>query len=241
MDEDFPKLVSVKGKKPTIKDNPPLIYHRSDWKSPGFEKSIHKAFKKYRETLSDDRKSLLDHFEIKDIAAKVVGVGSVGRRCGILLLMADNDDALFLQVKEARTSVLEPYAGKSVYSNRGQRVVVGQRLMQSASDIFLGWTRGDDGGHYYVRQLWDGKIKPAVEIYDEDWMLRYADACGWVLARAHATSGDPAMISGYLGGSDRFDRAIADFAVAYANQNEADHAAFLKAIRDGRIEVYHEQ
>jgi uncharacterized protein (DUF2252 family) len=241
MDEDFPKLVSVKGKKPTIKDNPPLIYHRSDWKSPGFEKSIHKAFKKYRETLSDDRKSLLDHFEIKDIAAKVVGVGSVGRRCGILLLMADNDDALFLQVKEARTSVLEPYAGKSVYSNRGQRVVVGQRLMQSASDIFLGWTRGDDGGHYYVRQLWDGKIKPAVEIYDEDWMLRYADACGWVLARAHATSGDPAMISGYLGGSDTFDRAIADFAVAYANQNEADHAAFLKAIRDGRIEVYHEQ
>jgi hypothetical protein len=155
--------------------------------------------------------------------------------------MADNDDALFLQVKEARTSVLEPYAGKSVYTNRGQRIVAGQRLMQSASDIFLGWTVGRERDHYYVRQLWDGKIKPAVEIYDEDWMLQYADACGWVLARAHANSGDPAMISGYLGGSDRFDRAAAEFAVAYADQNEADHAAFLKAIRAGRIEVYQEQ
>lgn len=241
MDEDFPKLVSLDGKKPTIKDNPPLIYHRSDWKSPGFEKKIQEAFEKYRETLTDDHRALLDHYEIKDIAAKVVGVGSVGTRCGILLLMADNDDALFLQVKEARTSVLEPYAGKSVYPNRGQRIVAGQRLMQSASDIFLGWTRGRDGDDYYVRQLWDGKIKPAVEIYDEDWMLQYADACGWALARAHAKSGDPAMIGGYLGSSDTFDRAVADFAVAYADQNEADHAAFLKGIREGKIEVYQEQ
>ena len=241
MDEDFPKLVSVKGKKPIIKDNPPLIYHRSDWKSPGFEKRIQEAFEKYRETLTDDRRALLDHYEIKDIAAKVVGVGSVGTRCGILLLMADNDDALFLQVKEARTSVLEPYASKSVYPNRGQRIVAGQRLMQSAGDIFLGWTVGRDGDHYYVRQLWDGKIKPSVEIYDEDWMLQYADACGRVLARAHANSGDPAMISGYLGSSDTFDRAVADFAVAYADQNEADHAVFLKAIRAGRIEAYQEQ
>ena len=167
----------------------------------------------------------MDHYEIKDIAAKVVGVGSVGTRCGILLLMVDNDDALFLQVKEARTSVLEPYASKSVYPNRGQRIVAGQRLMQSAGDIFLGWTVGRDGDHYYVRQLWDGKIKPSVEIYDEDWMLQYADACGRVLARAHANSGDPAMISGYLGSSDTFDRAVADFAVAYADQNEADHAS----------------
>ena len=137
---------------------------------------------------------MLDHNEIRDIAAKVVGVGSVGTRCGILLLMVDNDDALFLQVKEARTSVLAPYASKSVYPNRGQRIVAGQRLMQSAGDIFLGWTVGRDGDHYHVRQLWDGKIKPSVEIYDDDWMLQYADACGRVLARAHANSGDPARI-----------------------------------------------
>ena len=154
--------------------------------------------------------------------------------------MADDDDALFLQVKQARASVLEPYAGKSVYPNRGQRVVAGQRLMQSASDIFLGWTQNRED-HFYIRQLWDGKIKPAVEIYNEDWMLQYADACGWALARAHAKSADPAMISGYLGSSDRFDRAVADFAVAYADQNEADHDSFLKAIRAGKIDVYQEQ
>jgi len=237
MDEDFPKLVSVKGKKPTIKDNPPLIFHRSDWTTPKFAKDLQEAFETYRETLTDDRKTLLDHYEIKDIATKVVGVGSVGARCGILLLMADNDDALFLQVKQARTSVLEPYAGKSAYQNRGQRVVAGQRLMQSASDIFLGWTQ-NRGDHFYVRQLWDGKIKPAVEIYDEDWMLQYADACGWALARAHAKSGNAAMISGYLGNSSKFDEAVASFAVTYADQNEGDHQVFLEAIRDGRIPVY---
>jgi len=241
MEQDFPKLTTMNGNKPTIKDNPPLIYHAPDWTDAKFEKEVQKAFESYRETLNDDHKILLDHYEIQDLAVKVVGVGSVGTRCAILLLMADNDDPLFLQVKEARTSVLEPYAGKSSYANRGQRIVAGQRLMQSASDIFLGWAVGPDGNHFYVRQLWDGKIKPVVEIYDEDWMLEYADACGQVLARAHANSADPAMISGYLGGTGRFDRAVADFAVAYADQNEADHAAFLKAIRNGKIEVYQER
>jgi hypothetical protein len=240
MDEDFPKFVTLKGKKPIIKDNPPLIYHASDWTGAKFERDFQIAFERYRETLTDDRKALLGQYKIRDFAVKVVGVGSVGTRCGILLLMAGNDDPLFLQVKEARTSVLEPYAGKSIYPNRGQRIVAGQRLMQSSSDIFLGWSTGPEGNHFYVRQLWDGKIKPVVEIYDEDWMLEYADACGRVLARAHANSADPAMISGYLGGNDRFDRAVADFAVAYADQNEADHGAFLKAIRDGKIEVYQE-
>lgn len=238
---DFPKLASrVKGKI-KIKDNPPLIFHQSGSAGAEFDRVIQDAFRKYRETLADDQKILVDHYEIKDTALKVVGVGSVGTRCGILLMMAGNNAPLFLQVKEARTSVLEPYAGKSVYPNRGQRIVAGQRLMQSASDIFLGWTQGREGRHFYVRQLRDIKIKPLVEIYDEESMLQYAEFCGWALARAHAKSGDPSMISGYLGSNDRFDQAVGDFAVDYADQNERDHDALLKAIRAGKIEANQEQ
>ena len=200
---------------------------------------IQKVFRRYRETLTDERKALMDHYEIKDVAVKVVGVGSVGTRCGILLMMAGEDDPLLLQVKEARASVLEPYAGKSVYANCGQRVVAGQKLMQAASDIFLGWTE-DRGRHFYLRQLRDIKIQPMVEVLDARAMARYAEWCGWALARAHAKSGDAAMISGYLGNSGRFDDAMADFAMTYAEQNERDHQALLKAIRAGRIEVIRE-
>lgn len=153
-------------------------------------------------------------------------------------MMAGDDDALFLQVKEARASVLEPYAGKSIYPNHGQRVVAGQRLMQSASDMFLGWTV--ERGHFYVRQLRDIKIRPLVEILDASAMAKYAEWCGWALARAHAKSGDAAMISGYLGNSSEVDEAIASFAVTYADQNERDHQALLEAIRAGKIEVYQE-
>jgi len=143
--------------------------------------------------LSDDRQSLLKQYEIKDIAVKVVGVGSVGTRCAILMLMADEDDALFLQVKEARASVLEPYAAASPFSNHGQRVVVGQRLMQAASDMLLGWT--EEGGHYYfIRQMRDIKIKPVVETFDAYSMGLYTQWCGWALARAHAKSCDAAML-----------------------------------------------
>ena len=168
---------------------------------------------------------------------KVVGVGSVGTFCAIMLLMASEKDPLFLQVKEARPSVLEAYAGKSIYPNHGQRVVNGYRLMQSASDIFLGWTKGKLGRHFYVRQLRDMKIGAQVELFSPGLMVEYAEFCGWALARAHARSGAPAQISGYLGKSDVFDKAIADFASAYADQSERDHAVFKKAARSGQVEV----
>ena len=184
---------------------------------------------------------LLDHYRVVDAAIKVVGVGSVGRRCWIALLMSQSNDPLFLQFKEAVASVLEPYAGKSAYPHHGQRVVMGQRLMQPASDLFLGWvTAATTGKQFYVRQLRDAKIKPLVEAFDEDLLTVYARACGWVLARAHAKAGDAATISGYLGGSDQFDEAIGDFSVAYADQAERDHAALKAAVRKGKVVAYQE-
>ena len=240
LEDEFPKLASVKNGKVSIKDNPPLIFHQSNLGIAEYLQIIRKAFRRYRETLTDDLKALLDHYEIKDVAWKVAGVGSVGTRCGILLMMAGYDDVLFLQTKEARASVLEPYAGKSGYQNCGQRVVAGQRLMQSASDMFLGWTE-ERGSHFYVRQLRDIKIKPHVEAFDAPVMAVYAGWCGWALARAHAKSGGAAMISGYLGNTSKFDEAIASFAETYADQNERDHQDFLKAIHAGKIEVYEEQ
>jgi uncharacterized protein (DUF2252 family) len=236
LEDDFPKLASVDGGKPRIKDNPPLIFHETIRGAEEYADAVNVAFRKYRKTLSDDHRELLDRFEMKDIAYKVVGVGSVGTYCAILLMMAASDDALFLQVKEARESVLEPYAGKSHYANRGHRIVAGQRLMQSASDIFLGWTE-ESGRHYYVRQLRDMKIKPLVDGMDVTQLGRYAEWCGWALARAHAKSGDAALISGYLGSNSRFDKAVAKFALAYTEQNERDFKALLKAIRDGRIQT----
>jgi len=239
-DDDFPALASSKGGKHVINDNPPLIFHPAESQHPAYQRLASKAFRDYRATLADDRRLLLDHYELKDLALKVVGVGSVGTRCGILLLMAGDDDPLFLQFKEARMSVLEPYAGRSIYSNRGERIVAGLRLMQSASDIFLGWSEGGKGIHYYFRQLRDMKLKPLVETFDERIMKTYAGFCGWTLARAHAKSGYPSMISGYLGNSERFDEAVADFGVTYANQNEKDYRALLKAIRAGKIEAHQE-
>lgn len=237
LEYDFPKLVKTAEEEPTIRDNAPTIYH---WREDGqgeFNAAIREGFTRYRDTLPDDRRFLLDRYEFKDIAVKVVGVGSVGTRCAVVLLMAGDDDPLFLQVKEARASVLEAYAGKSVYSNHGQRVVVGHRLMQSASDIFLGWTEGRAGRHFYVRQLRDAKIKPRVETFGPAEMQLFAAWCGNSLARSHARSGEAAMIAGYLGESATFDTAIAAFADAYADQTERDHAALKKAARQGRIEV----
>jgi len=236
LEDDFPKLASVEDGTPRIKDNPPLIFHEMVRGAEEYANAVHVAFGKYREMLSDDRRDLLDRFEMKDIAFKVVGVGSVGTYCAILLMMSGNDDTLFLQVKEARASVLETYAGKSHYTNRGQRVVTGQRLMQSASDLFLGWTE-ESGRHYYVRQLRDVKIKPLVDGMSVFQLGRYAGWCGWALARAHAKAGDPAMISGYLGSNASFDKAVAAFALSYAEQNERDFKALLKAIQDGRIQA----
>jgi uncharacterized protein (DUF2252 family) len=199
--------------------------------------NVREGFIQYWESMPPSVRVLLDRYELKDVAVKVVGVGSVGTYCAVMLLMAGDKDPLFLQVKEARASVLEAYAGKSVYSNHGERVVNGHRMMQSASDIFLGWGAGPAGRHFYVRQLRDVKLKPKVEIFNATTMIQFGEWCGWTLARAHARSGEPAMIGGYLGKSDRFDKAIADFSIAYADQNEKDHAVLQRAIRDGKLKA----
>ena len=237
----FPKLVGNSAGSPVIKDQLPAIFH---WKghSPGeVHPDVRQIFARYRKTLALHRRMVLDRYELKDAAFKVVGVGSVGTVCWMMLLMASEGDPLILQVKEARASVLEAYAGKSIFVNHGQRVVNGHRLMQPASDIFLGWTQGGVGRHFYVRQLRDVKIKFAVETFETARMLVFAQCCGYSLALSHARSGDAATISGYLGKSDDFDKAIADFSIAYADQNEKDHAALKRAIKDGRIEAVFEE
>lgn len=241
LEHDFPELVHTGGMEPSIKENPPLIYH---WREMGHEEvmtHVRKAFAAYRDTLSEHRRMLLDRYKLMDIAVKVVGVGSVGTACFVVLMMAGDRDPLFLQVKEARPSVLEAYAGQSAHPNHGQRVVVGCQLMQSASDLFLGWTQGHDGKHYYFRQLKDMKIKSMVEIFTAGEMEQYAEICGWCLARAHARSGEPAKISGYLGKNDQFDEAVADFSIAYADQSERDHDVLMKAVRAGKLEVFIEE
>ena len=240
LDEDFPELVTFEGGRHRIRDNPPLIYHLQDEEEAVVEARVIEAFERYRATLAEDRRVLLDHYEFKDVARKVVGVGSVGTRCSIMLFMGGADDPLFLQVKEARASVLEPYAGQSSYSNHGQRVVMGQRLMLSSSDIFLGWTQTVKG-EFYVRQMRDMKLKPLVELFTPSVMNEYAALCGWTLAGAHARSGDAAKIAGYLGKKEDFDEALADFSEAYADQNEQDHHALVQAVREGRLEAYLER
>lgn len=240
LEHDFPDLVTIAGAGPTIKDSPPLIYHLRESGDDNFAAIIRKAFADYRETLLEHRRRLLDRYEIKDLAVKVVGVGSVGTACAVMLLMAGGRDPLFLQVKEARPSVLEAYAGKSSYSNHGQRIVIGCQLMQSASDLFLGWTEGRAGRQFYIRQLRDMKIKPLVEVFSATVMIQYAELCGWILSRAHARSGDAAQISGYLGKGETFDQAIADFSIAYADQCEKDHATLERAVRSGQLEVFME-
>ena len=233
----FPKLTELQGGKVAIRDEPPLVYHPRTQGDKDLNRQLLDILGRYRKTLDDSRRVIFDRFQVVDSAMKVVGVGSVGTRCGIALLMAASADPIFLQVKEARTSVLERYTGKSAYSNNGQRVVTGQRLMQSASDIFLGWSETVVGRDFYVRQLNDAKLKPLVEIFDETTMEDYAVLCGWVLAHAHARSGDASMISGYMGSSSAFDEAMANFAKDYAQQNERDYQALQRAVRSGKIEA----
>jgi uncharacterized protein (DUF2252 family) len=237
VDDVFPKLADTSGEVPTIKDNRPFIYHHLERGEDEFYERISEVFAHYRESLPDDRRVLLDRYSVKDKAIKVVGVGSVGTLCSVALLMAGEKDPLFLQIKEARRSVLESHAGASVYVNHGQRVVKGHRLMQSASDIFLGWTEDNSGRHFYVRQLRDMKLKFAIERFRPAKMVIFADWCGATLARAHARSGEPALISGYLGKSAAFDQAIAAFALAYADQVERDYACFKQAVLEGRLEA----
>jgi Uncharacterized protein conserved in bacteria (DUF2252) len=222
----------------TIKDDPPLIYHPSEQRKAAYRQRVVDAIQGYRESLAPAYQTLFDRYHLEDIAIKVVGVGSVGTFCAVELFMAAADDPLFLQIKEANASVLEPYAGSSAFANHGQRVVFGQRLMQSASDILLGWTAGlEKNRHFYLRQLRDMKIAMPIETAGPDDLEYFAEACGWALARAHARSGDPAMIAGYLGSRDVFDDAIVEFAAAYAEQNESDYARMVKAIKAGKIKV----
>jgi uncharacterized protein (DUF2252 family) len=229
----FPEMAEARHGRYVIKDAPPLIYHHPHIDAS--REALERDVAQYRESLPAERRALLDRYRLMDFALKVVGVGSVGTLCAVALTMAADDDWLFLQIKQAGPSVLEAYLPKSKYANHGQRVVVGQHLIQAASDVFLGWTQGLGGRHFYVRQLRDMKVKPRVELFDPAVMFDYAMLCGWALARAHARSGDPAMMAGYMGKSDVFDKAVAAFGKTYADQAEQDHAAFEMAIREGRI------
>ena len=234
----FPKIVSQVGGRYRFVDQPPILYHIAE---SDVEERMREGLEDYRETLPDERRVLLDRYRLEDFAIKAVGIGSVGTRCIILLLFSEGNHPLILQVKEARSSVLEPYTAKSRYDNQGERVVVGQRLMQSSSDIFLGWVRGRLGYDFYVRQLRDMKMSAPIEGVTADQIKLYAEMCGWTLARAHAKSGDAATISGYLGKGDQFDEAMGSFAIAYADQTEKDHAALVKAERTGRIQALIEE
>jgi uncharacterized protein (DUF2252 family) len=242
----FAKLVEVVDGQPKFVGDPPRLVpldqlfaveeHQRVWQV------LNEMLDSYRGSLHGDQRHLIEGFHFVEAAMKVVGVGSVGTRAWVVLMVGNGvDDPLFLQVKEAQSSVLEPFLGEDRHASHGQRVVEGQRLMQSASDILLGWIRADglDGvsRDYYVRQLWDGKGSADVESMKPAGMRGYADLCGWTLARAHARSGDPVAIAGYLGSGDRFDRALASFAETYADQNERDFAALEHAAKTGRVEI----
>jgi len=236
----FPSLVEHRGEMPVIKDQLPTIFHAEGHPPGEVQQIVMETLALYRGTLPHSLQTLLDRYELRDAAIKVVGVGSVGTLCWVLLFMAGEGDPLFLQVKEARASVLEPYAGKSVFANHGQRVVNGYRLMQSASDMFLGYCQGPRR-HFFIRQLRDVKISPRVENFGSSEMKLYAFWCGRALALAHARSGSSAMLSGYMGKNDAFDQAIASFSVAYANQNEKDHAALASAVKSGKVKAVFEE
>jgi uncharacterized protein (DUF2252 family) len=237
------KLGEMTGDKYRIVSQPPIVIPVRDVAatlSPDWlDQVIREQFRAYRASLPHDMRLLLERFEVVDIARKVVGVGSVGTRCFIVLLAGrDMEDPLFLQVKEANASVLEGHLPRSRYHQHGQRVVQGQRLMQAASDIYLGWTRGvDQSRHFYWRQLRDMKGSATVETMTPLGLTMYANGCGWTLARAHARSGDPVAIAAYLGAGDAFDKSILDFALRYAEQNERDYAEFAAAVSSGKLPV----
>jgi uncharacterized protein (DUF2252 family) len=236
---EFEKLTIQKGGEVRILDQPPLIYHFTTLEQADERNQIEESFRRYKDSVSPEVRLLLDRYTLVDIAAKVVGVGSVGTFCGIILLMSGSGDPLFLQFKEARQSVLEPYAGASAYKHHGERVLRGQRLMQAASDMFLGWMTGAGEAErtFYMRQLKDVKLKPMVEVSIPENVEIWARYCGHALARAHARSGDPILLSAYMDDGAAFEDAMTDFAVAYADQTERDHEALAAAVRSGRLEA----
>ncbi|MDT4290333.1 DUF2252 domain-containing protein [Methylomonas sp. MO1] len=237
-DQLAPKIAATVGGRHRLLDQPPVLFHIQDEEA---EQLIQEGLEAYKASLADERRVLFERYRLEDFAGKVVGIGSVGTRCMLGLFFSAENHPLLLQIKEACPSVLEPYAGKSGYDNHAQRVVVGQRLMQSSSDIFLGWARSARGRDFFVRQLRDMKMSLPIEGTTLQQFNIYAELCGWTLARAHARSGDAAAISGYLGKSDRFDQAIGEFALAYADQNQRDYAALVEAFNSGRIKALIEE
>jgi len=246
----LPKIGIHEGAAWTIRDAPPAVFHLfgpaslltadDDWLRLGkWEAVVERMYRKYLSTLTGDRRAILGDFAMQDLAFKVVGVGSVGTRCLILLLVDDHDKPLFLQIKEARPSVLTRGRGrKSLYPHDGRRVVEGQKRLQSASDLFLGWSNGPSGRHFYFRQLRDMKVSATIETYDSSLLVRYAATCGEVLARAHAKSGGRAPeISGYIGKSDAVPAAMVRYAKVYAEQVERDFDAFRAACQSGDLPV----
>ena len=233
----FPKMTEANDGKHVLKDNPPTIYHLTGAEGDTFRDQALKSLTMYRETLQEDRRRLFDRYKLEDIAIKVVGIGSVGTVCAVALMLASENEPMLLQFKQATTSVLEAFAGRSEFENHGQRVVAGQRIIQSASDIFLGWTKFDDGKHFYIRQLRDGKVKLEPELWDAPRMEEAAELMGSALARAHARSGDATVISGYMGAEETFDEAIGDFSMVYADQAQDDFERFAAAAKLGKIEV----
>jgi len=232
-----PLLIDIEaseGPDPKIKDKRPDLYH---WDKPGFERDVKAMLAQYQQSLIPERRALIERYRFADCALKVVGVGSVGTLCGVALMVSGNSETLQLQFKEADASVLEAFNGRSPYANHGERVVRGQRLLQAASDILLGFGVGPGGRDFYVRQLRDAKIKPVLDDLPVRSFRRYARTCGEVLARAHARSADAVVLSAYLGKAASFDQAIGRFAHDYARQTVRDHAALLQAIRDGRLPV----
>jgi uncharacterized protein (DUF2252 family) len=235
----FVKLTEFVDGEYRIKSDPPFVVALRDLVSESqldeTRASLEERVRVYRRTLQPDRRRLIESYRLVDFARKVVGVGSVGTRCWIALFLGrDAKDPLFLQIKEAEASVLEPYAGRSGFASHGQRVVEGQRLLQASSDILLGWIRttglDDVDRDFYLRQLWDGKLSADIEMMTHRALGIYAQLCGWTLARAHARSGDRVAIASYLGSNDTFDRAIADFSRDYADQNERDYDSVAKEL-----------
>jgi uncharacterized protein (DUF2252 family) len=242
----FAKLTERVGDRIRIVSDPPLVVPLAELlpaaDAEGVQGKLNAQFRSYTRSLTDDRRKILESYRVVDVARKVVGVGSVGTRCWIVLMLGRDDrDPLFLQIKQAEASVLEPFVAKSTFRQHGERVVSGQRMMQAASDIFLGWDHGnlldDIDRHFYVRQLWDGKISADLTTMPPALLPVYGGMCGWTLARAHARSGDRIAIAAYLGSGDIFDRAMVEFAFRYAAQNTRDYEAVAAAAREGDIPV----
>ena len=229
---ELPKLTSLVDGKRRIVEHPPTLIKLRDMTQP----LANSALRAYRETLQEDRRVLIDRYRLADYALKVVGVGSVGLSAFVgLMTGGSDDDPLFLQAKQAEASVYERYLGPSEHASHGERVVTGQRRLQAAGDILLGWTVGERGQHVYIRQLQDQKGSAVIDTMTAEDLATWGELCAWALARGHARSGDPATIAGYLGTDKEFEHAMATFADAYADQNEQDHAALLAAIKSGRI------